>query len=140
MTLRTRRFAVQEINEILPRVDAILTTLTAKKEDYARLHDLLLMHELLVQEAPLGPGYDPGKKLEHEARDLDNSLASSFEKEIRQLQEIGCVIRDLEKGQVDFPGKYQGRNVCFCWTRGEKAIQHYRFLTDGSDKRRPVEL
>lgn len=55
-----------------------------------------------------------------------------------QLNELGCEVRDLDEGLVDFPYKMNGREVCLCWKEGESKILHWHELDDGYPGRKPI--
>lgn len=43
----------------------------------------------------------------------------------RELDDIGCRLRDWQTGAVDWPAIYQGREVYLCWRMGEDTVQYY---------------
>lgn len=64
-------------------------------------------------------------------------------KELAELLDIvgsiGCIVRDIEGGFVDFYSKRGNDTVCLCWRYGEKRIKWWHPLSAGSKVRRPVE-
>ncbi|MBU0639089.1 MAG: DUF2203 domain-containing protein [Planctomycetes bacterium] len=56
-----------------------------------------------------------------------------------ELNEVGCELKDWEKGRVDFPASYQGRRVCLCWRLGEESVTHWHELDAGFAGRRPLD-
>ncbi|MBN1689128.1 MAG: DUF2203 family protein [Candidatus Omnitrophica bacterium] len=139
MSVEPKAYTLEETNALVSRMETILNRLMDKKEDYDRLHDQLFMHELLVKNSPHGPYYDPGKAMEKEARNLDHSLTNGFTEEFKQIQSLGCFVRDLERGIVDFLGFFEGRKVYFCWKRGEKKVQYFHELTEDCRSRQPID-
>ncbi|MFN7132850.1 MAG: DUF2203 domain-containing protein [Myxococcales bacterium] len=57
---------------------------------------------------------------------------------VRRVQAIGCVIKDLELGLVDFPSAIAGRTVNLCWQFGEPEVAHFHELDEGFARRRPL--
>jgi hypothetical protein len=52
----------------------------------------------------------------------------------------GIVLRDAERGLIDFAGRSSdGRPLWLCWVRGEPAVAHWHSPEDGFAGRRPVE-
>lgn len=56
------------------------------------------------------------------------------------LERIGCVVRDLELGLVDFPTLAGGTEVFLCWRIGEDAIGYWHATTEGYAGRKPLHL
>ena len=57
---------------------------------------------------------------------------------IERLQELGCQVKDLETGLVDFPANHEGRDVLLCWRVGEPEVGHWHGPDDGFAGRRPL--
>jgi len=61
-----------------------------------------------------------------------------FYDEIEKLEKMGCFIKDVEEGLLDFLGSFEGRDIFLCWKLGEKKIQYWHELDDGYTGRRPI--
>jgi len=59
-------------------------------------------------------------------------------RELRDLSQRGCEIKDLRSGIVDFPALLNGREVCLCWRLGENAISHWHEVDAGFKGRQPI--
>ena len=62
------------------------------------------------------------------------ALSLGFER----LEQLDVVVRDLERGIVDFPAVMVGREVYLCWRVDEPEISHWHGLESGFASRRPV--
>ena len=58
---------------------------------------------------------------------------------IKELEMIGCELKQPEIGLVDFPAQLEDRVVWLCWKMGEPEISHWHELDDGFDGRQPAE-
>jgi hypothetical protein len=58
--------------------------------------------------------------------------------EVGEIQELGCMIKDIETGLVDWFGKNGGHDVLLCWRFGEKEVAYFHDLEAGIAGRRPV--
>ena len=56
-----------------------------------------------------------------------------------ELSAIGCELKDVRRGIVDFRALHQGRIIEFCWRHGEETIQHWHGLDDGFHDRRLID-
>ena len=54
------------------------------------------------------------------------------------LRELGLVLRDLDRGLVDFPALRNGREVYLCWEEGEEQIGYWHDLDTGYGGRQPL--
>ena len=64
---------------------------------------------------------------------------AGFRHTLAEASGLGCIIRDLELGLVDFYTMAGGRIVCLCWRRGEPKIEHWHPVDEGFSGRRPLE-
>jgi hypothetical protein len=61
-----------------------------------------------------------------------------LEKEIQKLEDLGCVLKDMNTGLVDFPAVRLGVRVWLCWKLGEKEVMFWHGLHEGYSARKPV--
>lgn len=63
-----------------------------------------------------------------------------LEEVMEDLGRIGCVVRDLDLGLVDFPALAGGTEVFLCWRLGEEAIGYWHGTTEGYTGRKPLRF
>jgi hypothetical protein len=51
---------------------------------------------------------------------------------------MGVLVKDLDTGLVDFPGKRDGQDILLCWQLGEDEVAFWHGLEDGYAGRRPL--
>jgi hypothetical protein len=56
-----------------------------------------------------------------------------------ELVDIGCELKDLASGLIDFPALYEGRRVWLCWKLGEPELTHWHELDAGFAGRRVID-
>ena len=97
-----------------------------------RLERLRAAHEQLTDDearaalravAPTNGGGPPGTVVSEGFLGLQAAL--------RELQEMEVVLRDLDRGLVDFPSVREGREVYLCWEEGEDEIGFWHELDAG---------
>ena len=49
------------------------------------------------------------------------------------------MIKDVERGLVDFPSILAGREVFLCWERGEDDVEHWHDLDSGYAGREQIQ-
>ena len=137
----TRYFTLDEANALVPEVAATLgrtTQLLGQMRAIARrLAEAGLRGDTPGELPSLDDVDDP-----EQAVDLARAqmLAEVATEEARRLEALGIVVRDLERGLVDFRSVVDGeREVWLCWQLGEREIEHFHDLHAGFPGRRPVE-
>jgi len=134
---KKRVFSKEEADALLPDLEKCLKLLRTKKEAYSRTHDLLFMRELVcVAERTYG--------LPEEKDDLEDGIHALEEaiedlaKDVDAIFAMGCLLRNIEKGHVEFFGIHEGEEVYFSWQFGEPRISHYRPLGKKVHERIPL--
>lgn len=129
MKTQPRIFSLEEANALLPEIEAILCRISEKKESYDRLHDQLLMQELICQSSKSAPSEAQDhvtiqQTIDAEAKTLEEAWAS-LQKDVDEILRLGCIVRSIKQGWIDFLGRHEGKQIYFCWKKGEKVIQYY---------------
>lgn len=65
-------------------------------------------------------------------------LERELDEHRRELEELGCYLRDAEKGLVDFPAFVAGELAYLCWFPGEATVSHYHGMREGYVARKPI--
>ena len=73
---------------------------------------------------------------EHQARIRD--LERQAEALLNAVLEQGIIVRDPERGLVDFPALREGREVHLCWQMGEDEVRHWHEVDAGFSGRQPL--
>ena len=63
-----------------------------------------------------------------------------YHKYLGKLLTRGAVIKDLQKGLIDFYSQHDGRDIFLCWQIGEKDIHYWHELEKGFGSRQPIKL
>ncbi len=80
--------------------------------------------------APQNGGGEPGRLVSRAFLDLRGALT--------ELQAMEIVLRDLDRGLVDFPATREGRDVYLCWMEGEDEIGWWHDPDSGYAGRQPL--
>ena len=123
----TRHYSLEEALAALPAVTGLLQQMRQARE---RLTDSEA-REALAEAAPTNGGGDPGRTVSQGFLELRESLMG--------MRELDVVLRDLERGLVDFPSYRGGREVYLCWEEGEDEIAWWHEPDAGFSGRRPLD-
>ncbi len=131
-----KTFSKEEAEALIPELEKKIKDLRAKKEFYGRIHDSLFMRELL-SEAEKAKGFlaEPDD-LEVSIFALEESIEALVQ-DIEEIVELGCFLRNIEKGIVEFPAVLNSGKVFLSWKIGEKNITHFR-LPKSSEREKIV--
>jgi hypothetical protein len=124
----SKRFTLAEAESLIPSVDHLMRQAVELKSGYAnaaRRIDSFQEHIMLMG----GTVVDRGKVRE----------AAALRGIIEQVQELGCVIKDLDMGLVDFLTSFQGRDVYLCWKIGEPSIAYWHGIDEGFAGRKAID-
>jgi hypothetical protein len=130
-------FTAAEANRMLPLVGAIARAAvqtwkqlqTAKRElrkTSAR--------RTRVEESGAVRAVAEDDRIKNDIRDLERQL----EEARGELEELGCYLRDAEKGLIDFPAFVGTELVYFCWFPDEPSVTHYHGMREGFIGRKPI--
>ena len=134
----TKTLTVAEANALLPQVRQLIEKLQGVQRSIVQANERLQALSLNIS---AGNGY-PIQSLKAEAKELtqrQRKLVEAFEVALRQLEETGCLLKDLTIGLIDFYTLRDGELVFLCWKQGEEKIRFWHTLDDGYPGRQPLE-
>lgn len=121
-----RHYTVAQANASLGFVIERLERLRSARE---RLTDEEA-REALGEAAPTNGGGGPGRVVSEGFLELQGAIG--------ELQEMEIVLRDLDRGLVDFPAMRDGREVYLCWEEGEPEVGFWHDRESGYGGRQPL--
>jgi hypothetical protein len=68
-----------------------------------------------------------------------DTAASALNHTIENIHSLGCQVKDLSLGLVDFPTLYRDEEVLLCWRFGEETIEFWHGLEDGFGGRKAID-
>jgi hypothetical protein len=125
--IHERHYTVEEAAELLPRVVELIADMRSARD---RLGDREA-REALSEAGPTNGGGEPGRTVSEAFVQLRDAVA--------ELQALEVVLRDLDRGLLDFPSLRDGREVYLCWQDGEDAIRFWHEPEAGFAGRRPLD-
>jgi hypothetical protein len=131
-----RRFTLAEAQSLIPRVEPLLRQGIRLKDEYEEAAgELRRFQERLMMAG--GVVVDRDRALE--LRKRSEGAASRLKTVLDEVQQIGCVVKDLDIGLIDFMTSYRGEEVCLCWKLGEDAIGFWHGESEGFRGRKPID-
>jgi hypothetical protein len=65
-------------------------------------------------------------------------LKSEIVRLIHRIESLGCIVKDIDLGLVDFPSTHSGEQVYLCWKAGESHVSHWHGVDEGFSERKPL--
>lgn len=124
----SRLFTVEEANALLPTIEP-------------RVAELLAIRQRISKRQPA-----LARVIHDESRTNGGNRAASdtvvdlkrFERLINEINSLGCLLKDVNTGLIDFPAEIEGRVVYLCWQYGEDEVSWWHDLEAGYAGRRPL--
>jgi hypothetical protein len=125
-----------EAEELLPMIGDCLEQAREQKQQLDELDEELARAatNIMVLGGSI-PHYGELKKKRTERE----QFASQVLEAVNKIQEIGCVVKDLDQGLVDFPSLLAGKEVYLCWKLGEERIGFWHGVEEGFAGRKPLD-
>jgi hypothetical protein len=131
-----RYFTRDEAHRLLPHVARAVSEAINLKTDYQRADSEL--REYTGRMMMLG-GAIPDRDHVLGLRSRRDDGARRLKQTIDDIHELGCVLKDLDVGLLDFPTLYHGQEVYMCWKVGEDEIEFWHGINEGFAGRKPID-
>jgi hypothetical protein len=122
-----RHFTRAEANALLPQLTDLLNRLRYAKNELTDAE----AHEALAEAAPINGGGEEGRQVGVAFLEVRRLLET--------IEQSGIVLRDIDRGLVDFPAMMDGREVYLCWELGEDDVGYWHDLDAGYGGREPLD-
>ncbi len=66
------------------------------------------------------------------------SILEAFQQAVREVEEMGVLVKDLDQGLCDFPHQRDGRMVYLCWKLDEDEVTWWHDVDAGFAGRQPL--
>ncbi len=113
---------IEQVETVLPTVSVLLERArTFKKE---------------IEDVAAYYNYD--QVLMQEERPRFQILSAQLRQTIEALEDLGCYVKDLDIGIVDFLSTFEGRDIFLCWRLGERNIKHWHEIDESFAQREEI--
>jgi hypothetical protein len=126
-SIHERHYTVEEANALLPSVKPLLQRL----RDAGDMLTDSEAHDVLSDAAPTNGGGEPGSQVGEAFLEVRRLLGT--------LEDAGIVVRDIDRGLIDFPAIREGEEVYLCWELGEDEVEYWHDLESGYRGRQQLD-
>jgi hypothetical protein len=131
-----RYFTVEEANDLVGALQLEFGRVAQLRSELQPLIESMGGAEVAVAILQDGGAAPAGR--EADALRLQH-LAGEVTAAVERINELGCLVKDLEQGLVDFYSLMDDEPVFLCWQFGEPAVTHWHPLDGGFASREPIE-
>jgi hypothetical protein len=131
-----KRFTLAQAQSLIPRVDRLLREAIALKSGFIEAERVLHSFNRRIM---LMGGVIVDRDRFLQAKNRRESGAERLRNTVEQLQDIGCLVKDLDIGLVDFPTLFRGQEVYLCWKLGEPSIEFWHTVDQGFGGRQAID-
>jgi hypothetical protein len=129
-----RYFTLEEANEALEELRPLAEQMVERRRELV---------EAQARRASLGAqvGTNGGDLTPSDFAEADEQLeraASELAECIERIQTAGVLIKDLDRGLLDFPALRDGEEILLCWHVGEDEIRFWHGVEEGYAGRKPI--
>jgi hypothetical protein len=122
-----KTFTLDEANASIPEIAKRLDAMLSARAELARRRSSI---QPVVEHA----GGNGGSKAASEYAQIMQRIDAGLE----FFRELGCELKNLDQGLIDFPYYREGTLVFLCWKRGEDRIQFWHAVDAGFAGRQPL--
>jgi hypothetical protein len=125
-----RLFTVTEADALVPQLELTFRRLDPKLARLRELRELVEDAESYFGEGLVGA---PPKDRDAYAVSLQeqSDLERSVQADVDEVHALGCELKDVHRGLVDFPARIGDEVAYLCWQRGEPRIGWWHTLEAG---------
>ena len=129
-------FDRHEAEELLPAIEPFLEE--AQKQKRALDSITADISNAALRIMMLGGSLPPFAELNRKKNQREK-VAEQLSQTVDEIQETGCLVKDLDTGLVDFPSLRGGEKVYLCWKLGEERIGYWHGIEEGFAGRKPLD-
>jgi hypothetical protein len=133
-----RLFTREEVNALIPKLSDIVGRAMDHQRQALALKEHLEEEGARIQQS--GGGLIDRRDWKARAERLDG-LGIELRAAVEAIEGMGGVIKGLDQGLVDFPGRVAARGdevVNLCWKHGETAVRFWHGMDEGFAGRKPL--
>ena len=132
----SRRFTLEAAESLLPEIEKGMREAIALKSAFEEAQSEL---QAVAQRVMMLGGVLVDREKVHQHKLRRDQCAENLKTVVQNIQELGCIIKDLDMGLVDFPTLFRGEEVYLCWKLGESGIGFWHGTHEGFAGRKPID-
>ncbi|MEE8346743.1 MAG: DUF2203 domain-containing protein [Dehalococcoidia bacterium] len=132
--MRPRSFTLDEAISLLPRLSELL-----RQAQECKLRHDQYQEQIEEYTRRMSSNGDIPERDLNETRQELAKAAAEVNSLTEKVREMGCELKDIDQGLIDFRTVREGREVYLCWKLGEPDIRWWHDMDSGFADRQPLE-
>jgi hypothetical protein len=124
-------FRLEEANALLPTIRPLVAEILEARRDIA-------IGLLEAQAAERMPAQAASSGRSQARIDRARDLQARIVELVEQIQSVGCTVKDLDLGLVDFPALRGGQLINLCWKMDEPSVLFWHGIDEGFVARKSI--
>ncbi len=130
-------FTIEEADKRLPEIRRLVKRLLYLKKKILYLIDTKNIQDELIEITSDG-AFQFYLEEEIRVNKEFHKVHYKFYDTLGKLTSMGCLLKDLDGGLVDFYYRFEGRDILLCWKLGEEKISHWHEIYAGYEGRKKI--
>jgi hypothetical protein len=131
-----RLFTLQEAEELLPSIQRWLHSAIESKNKAYKAEEQL---KATLERIHLFGGIQPDINAFSSLKASKEQSMERLRQALHEIEESGCLVKDLDIGLVDFPTMLDDKEVYLCWKLGEPNIGFWHHTGEGYKGRKSID-
>ena len=127
-------FSTDRANALIPKLGPLVEELLDRRRDLAI--KLLEADPALHHSPPRRPRLAAARSAL--PAPLFGELKHEIGRLIYRIEALGCVVKDIDLGLVDFPSMRDDEPIYLCWKLGEPKVAYWHGADEGFSARKPL--
>ena len=123
-------FSEEEANELIPRLEILMRQLQMQATSLRERIDELAVTDPSVMHSAMSEIVTRYPELRSFATNMADAAA--------QIESMGCILKDIDLGLIDFPYDSGDEVVFLCWQFGESRVVAWHSVDTGFSERQPL--
>ena len=127
-------FTREEANALLPKLTVIIHSLQTVREKILSLEVEIDTLELIAEKNDAGASSTLNKKVDEYTHAM-----VSFNNLVDEIHGLGCFLKDVDTGLIDFYAMQNNHGVFLCWRLGEEKVEYWHDINTGFTSREKLD-
>ena len=132
----SRRFTLWEAERMLPQIRDWMREAVAMKSQYDEAEQAM---QSLASRITMMGGIVVNRERAADDKARREVAGQRLRSILENFEQSGVLVKDLDKGLVDFPTLFRGEEVYLCWNLDEASIQFWHGTHEGFAGRKAIE-
>jgi len=131
-----RYFTLEQASRLLPPAAKAIREAVQAKSRYQEAEFAL---QSLVQRIMIMGGIALDVVTAESWRNQRDNSEVALKTAVDKLEDMGCIVKDLDHGLIDFPTLFRGEEVYLCYRMDEAGIMFWHGVHEGFEGRRAID-